>query len=142
MATKYAARSTVWQRATTSGFSTVATINNVKDVTPGIGAERGLFDQSAYGDDWMDFGAGQQEGDEFTLTLAYDPADATHVLLKGDYDTGITMFIVAVLTVATRKWKITCTPKAWRPVHDRTGNLEVQLVLKIVNPGVVEAASP
>jgi hypothetical protein len=142
MAVKYAARSTVWGRATTSAFTTVATIPSVKDVSPGAGAARAMFDQSAYGDDWMDFGAGQQEGDEMTFTIAYDPADATHVLLKTDYDTGTTMYLQALLTVATRKWKITATPTGWRVFPDRNGNLDLIMTVKIINPGVVEAASP
>jgi hypothetical protein len=140
---KYAGRETVWSRATTSAFSTVATLNNVREVTPGAGSARGLFDQSAYGDDWMDFGGGQQEGDEMTMTLQYDPADATHALLKGDFTTpAANVFIKAFHAGANRRWNITTVPVSWRVNPDRTGSLEVQATFKIVQPGVVEAAGP
>lgn len=140
---KYPGRTTVWSRATASNFTTVATIINVKDVSPGAGATRAQFDQSAYGDDWMDFGVGQQEGDEMTLTMAYDPADAVHILLKSDYDTPVAnTWIQAHHAAAAKKWKITTVPVGWRVFPDRTGNLELQFTVKIVNPGVVEAAYP
>ena len=140
---KYAARSTVWSRATAANFTTVATINNVKEVTPGLGGTRGLFDQSAFGDDWMDFGAGQQEGQEVTLRLAYDPLDATHVLLKGDFNTpAANVWIRASHAASDFRWNCTTVPVGWTIVHDRTGNIEAELVLKIVSPGVVEETIP
>jgi hypothetical protein len=138
---KFAGNQTVWSRATTSAFTTVATIINVKDVSPGAGSVRALFDQSAYGDSWMDFGAGQQEGDEISLTMAYDPADAVHILLKADFDTpAANVWIQALHTPAAKRWKITTVPLTWRLFPDRTGNLELQTSYKIVTPGVVEAA--
>ena len=140
---KFGARDIVWSRATANTFLTVATIPNVKEVTPGIGSTRGEFDQSAYGDEWMDFGAGQREGDEFTLKLAYDPTNAVHVLLKSDYDTpAANVWIRASSASSDWRWNITAVPRAWRPVFDRNGNQEVDVVLRIVQPGVVEETIP
>lgn len=140
---KYAGNLTVWSRATLADFVSVATIINVKDVSPGAGSNRALFDQSAYGDSWMDFGAGQQEGDELTFTMAYDPANAVHILLKSDFDTpAANVWIQAFHAGPNKKWKITTVPLTWRVFPDRTGNLELQTAYKIVTPGVVEAAGP
>jgi hypothetical protein len=140
---KYAARNTVWGRATASNFTTVATINNVKEVTPGVGSARGEFDQSTFGDEWMDFGVGQKEGDEFTMRLAYDPIDATHVLLLADYNTpAANTWIRASNATADWRWNITTVLKGWRPVHDRTGNIEAELTFRIVSPGVAEETIP
>jgi hypothetical protein len=140
---KYAGRGTVWQRCTAADFVTAATIPNVREVTPGAGSTRSLFDQSSYGDDWMDFGVGQQEGDEMTLTAQYDPANAVHISLKSDFTTPVAnTWLVAYNAASTKKWKITTVPVAWRVNPDRTGSLEVQMTFKIVQPGVVEATGP
>ena len=37
---------------------------------------RALIDASAYGDDWMDYLTGQQDGVEVSLRLAFDVSDA------------------------------------------------------------------
>jgi hypothetical protein len=140
---KYAGNLTVWSRATLADFVTVATIVNVKDVSPGIGTTRSLFDQSAYGDQDMDFGLGQREGDEVTFTIAYDPANAVHILLKSDYDTpAANTWLQAFHAGPNKKWKVTTVPVGWRVFPDRVGNLELQATYKIVTPGVVEAAGP
>lgn len=140
---KYVARDTVFSRATSAAFTTIATIANVKSITPGLGSERGLFDQSTFGDEWMDWGSGQKDGDEFTLKCAYDPLNAVHVLLKSDYDTGVAnTWIRAAGVLADWGFNATTVIKGWRPIHDRQGNLEVDIIFKIVNPGVAELAIP
>jgi len=133
----------VFSRATAANFTTVATIPSVKEVTPGLGSTRDEFDQSVFGDDWKDFGIGQQEGDEFTLRLAYDPADATHILLKGDYTTpAANVWIRASHTASDTRWNVTTVPRGWRVVHDRAGNVEVEATYRVVTPGVVEENIP
>jgi len=135
---KYTGFLTGWGRATTSGFGTVATINNVTSVTPGFGSERTLYDQSAYGDNWMDWAVLQQDGVEFTSTLLWDPADAVHLLLKGDYETpNPNTWIRAAHTASGKNYNITtvCRALTWNPARD--GGFEAAFVFKIVNPGVV-----
>lgn len=139
---KYRGTDCVWKRATASDFVTLATIPNLREVTPGLGGQLGQFDQSAYGDAWMDFGAGQKEGDEVTFTLQYDPANTAHQNLKTDADAGATMWIQTEHTPATRKWRTTMTGLGARVNPDRTGSLELQITGKIVSPGVVESALP
>ncbi len=139
---KYRGTDTVWKRATDSGFGTQATVPNVREVTPGLGGVLAQFDQSAYGDAWMDFGAGQKEGDEVTMTLQYDPANTAHTNLKTDCDAGSTMFIQAEHAPSNRKFRITGTGIGARVVPDRTGSLGLEIHYKIVSPGVVESALP
>lgn len=135
---KYTGYTTVWSRATTSGFGTVATINNVREVTPGFGSERTLFDQSAYGDQWMDWAVLQQDGVEFTMTMQWDPADAVHLLLKGDYETpNPNTWIKATHAASAKAYNITtvCRALTFNPARD--GSVEAIFGFKIVNPGVV-----
>jgi hypothetical protein len=139
---KYRGTDTVWKRATASDFVTLATIPNVREVTPGLGGALATFDQSAYGDVWMDFGAGQKEGDDVTMTMQYDPANTAHQNLKTDCDAGATMWIQAEHTPSNRKFRTTATGTGARVVPDRTGSLAVEIHFKIVSPGVVESALP
>lgn len=142
MAVKYAARTATFERATTSAFTTVATIASVKNADP-FGGERGLFDQSSFGDEWMDWGIGQLDGLEWTMTLAYDPADATHQLLRGDFQTpSANAFIRANHVGMDFRYKITNVPKNISWNFDRQGNVELVLTFKIVTPGVVEETIP
>ena len=140
---KYTGYTTVWSRATTSGFGTVATINNVSAVTPGFGSERTLYDQSAYGDQWMDWAVLQQDGVEFTMTLQWDPADAVHLLLKSDYETPAPFtWIRASHTTQDFRYNITtvCRQLQWNPARD--GSFEATFGFKVVNPGVVMETIP
>jgi hypothetical protein len=111
---KYRGTDTTWERATAADFLTLATIPNLREVTPGLGGALAQFDQSSYGDVWMDFGAGQKEGDE--VTLNHVPSDF--------------------------RWKITGTGLGTRIVPDRTGSLAIEIRFKIVNPGVVQESIP
>lgn len=143
MAVKYAARTLVISRATASNFTTVATVANVNEITPGFGATRGEFDQSAFGDEWMDFGIGQMEGDEFTLRIIYDPADATHVLLRGDFHTpSANTWLRFSHATMDYRWNVTTVPRGWRMIPDRTGNMAVEATYRVVSPGVVEETIP
>jgi hypothetical protein len=139
---KYRGTDTVWKRATASDFVTLATVPNIREVTPGLGGTNATFDQSAYGDVWMDFGAGQKEGDEVTMTLQYDPANTAHTNLKTDSDNGATMWIQAEHTPSNRKFRTTGTGLGARIIPDRTGSLGLEIHFKIVSPGVVESALP
>jgi hypothetical protein len=139
---KYRGTDVVWKRATDSGFGTLATVPNIREVTPGLGGSLATFDQSAYGDLWMDFGAGQKEGDDVTMTLQYDPANTAHTNLKTDSDNGATMYIQSEHTPSNRKWRTTATGTGVRIIPDRTGSLGLEVHFKIVSPGVVESALP
>ena len=140
---KYTGYTTVWSRATSSSFGTVATIINVREVTPGVGSERTLVDASAYGDQWMDWLVTQQDGVEWTMTLAYDPADAVHVLLKSDYDTpAANTWIRASHALSDFRYNITNVLRGFSINPTRDGLLEAVMTFKVVNPGVVQETIP
>jgi hypothetical protein len=139
---KYRGTDTVWARATTSAFTTVATIPNLREVSPGLGGTLAQFDQSAYGDVWMDFGAGQKEGDEVQFTMAYDPADVVHTNLRTDADAGSTMWIRASHALSDFRWNCTFTGIGSRVAPLRDGSLELHIMAKIVSPGVVQETIP
>lgn len=139
---KYRGTDTTWERATDSGFGTVATISNMREPSAPLGGRLAQFDQSSYGDTWMDFGAGQKEGNEVTFTLQYDPASTVHQNLRTDADAGNTMYIRANHIPADKRWKVTLTGLGADINPDRTGSLLLLITGKIVNPGVVEEAIP
>jgi hypothetical protein len=135
---KYTGYTTVWSRATSVTFGTIATINNVNSVTPGFGSERVLYDQSAYGDQWMDWAVLQQDGVEFTMTLQWDPADAVHLLLKSDYETPVAnTWIKANHAISAKAYNITTVCRAFSINPTRDGSLEATFGFKVVNPGFV-----
>ena len=141
--TKYRGTDTVFKRATSAAFATPVTIPQINAISPGFGAVRAGFDQSAYGEDWTDEGSGQRDGQEFTLTLQYDPANAIHILLKGDFDTPNPLtWIVAEHVPSATQYKITTNMRGlvWNP--DRTGSFLAEMTFKVVNPGVVQATLP
>jgi hypothetical protein len=139
---KYRGTDMVWKRATASDFVTLATVPNIREVTPGLGGTLGTFDQSSFGDAWLDFGAAQKEGDDVTMTVQYDPANTAHTNLIANSDAGATMWIQAEHTPSNRKWRTTATGTGARLVPDRTGSLGYEIHFKIVSPGVVESALP
>jgi len=132
----------VWKRATDATFTTLATIPNMREISAPLGGTLGEFDQSAYGDTWLDFGAAQKEGNQVTFIMQYDPANTAHQNLKTDCDAGATMYIQTEHTPATRKWRTTLTGNGADVNPDRTGSLELHIKGRIVNPGVVESALP
>ncbi len=128
----------MWKRATTSGFGTVATIIQVREVTPGFGSERALFDASAYGDAWNDYLSLQQDGADLSLTVLWDPADAVHLLLKSDQETPANnTWLQAAHAAQGKVYNITTIPHglSWNPARD--GGVEATFMFKIANPGVV-----
>lgn len=139
---KYRGTDAVWKRATDGTFGTLATIPQVREISSPLGGALAQFDQSAYGDTWMDFGAGQKEGNEVTMTLQYDPANTAHTNLGTDADAGSTMYIQVEHTPSNRKFRVTGTGLGKQVNPDRTGSLELLITFKIVNPGVVESALP
>ncbi len=139
---KYNGRETVWKRATDATFTTLATLPNLREISAPLGGTRGEFDQSSYGDQWMDFGAAQIEGNEITYIFQHDPANTALQNLKTDCDNGASIYIQAEHTSATRKWRTTHTGKGSLVNPDRTGSLELHIQTRIVNPGTVESALP
>lgn len=139
---KYRGTDTTWEKATSSAFTTVATIVNMRELTAGLGGRNGQFDQSSYGDTWMDFGAAQKEGNEVTFIMQYDPANVTHQALRTDADAGSTLYIRANHVPADMRYKITLTGLGADIVPARDGSLELHIAGKIVSPGVVEEAIP
>jgi hypothetical protein len=136
--TKYRGFEMVWGRATTSGFGTVATITQVREVTPGFGSERALFDASAYGDQWNDYLSLQQDGVDISMTVLWDPADAVHLLLKSDQETPANnTWVKATHTPSGKAYNITTVPHGLSWAAARDGGVEATFMLKIVNPGVV-----
>lgn len=141
--TKYRGFEMVWSRATSSAFSSVATITQVREVTPGFGSERALFDASAYGDPWNDYLSLQQDGADISLTVLWDPVDAVHLLLKSDQETPANnTWIRASHTTSDYRYNITTVPHglSWNPARD--GGIEATFMLKIVTPGVVMETIP
>src|SRR5262252_10120475 len=65
------------------------------------GSSRNLIDASAYGDDWMDYVVGQQDGTEVTVRVAFDPGNAQHTALYSDYLAGVQKNFQITNTAAT-----------------------------------------
>ena len=139
---KFRGTDTTFERATDATFTTLATIPNLREISAPLGGRLAQFDQSSYGDVWMDFGAGQKEGNEVTWTMQYDPANTVHTNLRTDADAGSTMYIRANHVPSDKRWKVTMTGLGADIVPDRTGSLLLQVTGKIVSPGVVEESIP
>lgn len=115
-------------------------IGQVMSGLDGIGSSRDLFDQSAYGDDWKDWGVGQQDGSEVNVVIAYDPIDTEHLALIAAYEAGTPTnfsvdhdeaawagYFTAMVTSLTRGGEI-------------GGVFQMAATLKIVEPGVAEGS--
>lgn len=131
--TKYGARDAVLKRNTTG--TTYVTIGQVLEMGD-IGAERGLNDASVYGESFMDYVLGQQDGTEFAMRVAFDPADAQQTALGTDYDTSVPKKFHLEVPPATTGIEFTAlvTSKIYRA--PREGVYEAEFNMKIVNPGV------
>lgn len=134
--TKYVGRSLDIKRNTTG--ATYVSIGQVLEAGL-VGSSRDQVDMSAFGDSWKDYGAGMQEGAEVTLRIAYDPANAQHTGLKADYDGGTSRSFQYTNTAmpvgnSTATFPALVTEWLWGGTLD--GAHEVQVTLKIVNPGV------
>jgi hypothetical protein len=134
--TKYAGRTITYARNTTG--STYVNIGQILELSK-LGSSRDTIDASAYGDTWKDFLVGLQEGDEVTLRIAIDPADTQHVALKGDYDAGLSkkFHLINTAISPTRTLEVTAIPTEYHEGGDLDGVYEVEMIWKIVSPGVV-----
>lgn len=104
-----------------------------------IGSTRGLIDVSAYGDEWSDFLGGRQEGTEFTIRVALDPADTTLDDIKDNYDTGgnAKKYHVEHPDIAGRGLEFTAIQTGYLERASQDTAWEVEITYKIVEPGVV-----
>lgn len=106
-----------------------------------VGSSRGLIDGSAYGDDWMDYVTGQQDGDEVPITLAYDPADEDHMDLVEIYDGGEQETFHLIHEDAGFHVSFPALVTACSRGGARDGLLVLNATLKILNPGVEDVSS-
>lgn len=125
---KYSGRGIVFQRER-------STLAQVLDVGK-VGFSRDLIDGSAYGDDWKDWLVGQKDGDEVAVRIAIDPALPEQETLRGDADS-----VDAVdyqLYHAESGWwvNVPAIITAFSEGASLGEVLEINLTLKIVNPGV------
>lgn len=131
MATKYGARSTVWDFEGNP-------IDQVRSFAP-FGSTRALIDASVYGEDWTSTVLGLQDGDEVAIVCAFDPTSTTQQAIITAYDTApdTPVTFTATHTDAGMAYDINCiiTAVAWDAPLD--GLLALNVTIKIVNPGVV-----
>ena len=115
-------------------------IGQVMSGLDGIGSSRDLFDQSAYGDDWKDWGVGQQDGSEVNVVLAYDPVDTEHLALLTAYDAGTPTAFTIAHTDAAWTANFTAMVTSLTRGGEIGGVFQMATTLKIVEPGVVEGS--
>jgi len=122
----------------TSG--TVAKMNVVAQVTDlgPAGSSRGLIDASCYGDAFMDWVTGQQDGSEIDLVLALDQALASHVALKAAYIAGVPVTFGMTLLAAAFDIAMPCLITKYERGGARDGILAANATLKVLNPGVTD----
>ena len=139
--TKYQGYKAVLSYNTTG--STYVDIGQVMEIGD-IGSTRGLIDVSAYGDEWSDFLGGRQEGTEFTVRLAFDPADTSHDFLKTNYDDGglVKTYHMEHPDMATRGLEFTAIQTGYLERSPQDGAWEVEITYKVVEPGVSEYVIP
>lgn len=132
--TKYRGYRAILRRNTTG--STYATVGQVLEIGD-VGSTRALIDVSAHGDEWMDFLGGRQDGTEFSVRVAFDPADAQHVAMKTDYDNGTTkLYHLEHPDIVGRGLEFTATLNGYLERAPQGGGYEAAVNFKIVNPGV------
>lgn len=118
----------------------VAKFNTIGQVTAlgNAGSSRDLIDASAYGDSYKDYVVGQQDGAEVEIELALDPADASHVALKGAYDAGTKTYFGMRHAAAAFDVAFPALVTAFERGAERDGLLAASATLKILNPGVTD----
>jgi len=123
----------------TGTFFKALTVGQTNAIGP-AGSARDLIDASAYGDAFKDYVVGQQDGAEVELTVTYDPANASHVLLKTLYDAGLPCDFLMTHALATT-FKVTFPALLTKLERggERDGLLAANLTAKILNPGVTDA---
>jgi hypothetical protein len=102
------------------------------------GSTRGLIDASAYGDAWMDFVVGQQEGNEMNCVVALDNVSAGHVAMKTAYDAGVSKTFGMTHVAAGLDIAFPAMITKWERGGDRDSYLTGAGSLKILNPGVTD----
>lgn len=105
------------------------------------GSSRDLIDASAYGQDWKDYVVGQQDGNEVEVTVALDEADAGHTALKAAYAAGTSTDFEMEHAPAGFHVGFPALLTALSRGGDRDGLLEMNVTLKILNPGVEDITS-
>jgi len=134
--TKYRGADITFARNTTG--STYVNITQVLELSP-PGFSRDTIDATAYGNTWADYLAGLNDGDELTIKVAFDPADAQHIALKADVDAGLVkkFHLVNTAITPTRTLEISAIPINWNEGGEKDGVYAMETTWKIVNPGVV-----
>jgi len=102
------------------------------------GSSRNLIDASAYGDDWMDYVVGQQDGSEVDVEIAYDPADTEHTAIIAAYDAGTSTNFEMQLAAADFHIGFPALVTKCERGAPRDGLLTLAATLKILNPGVTD----
>lgn len=131
---KYAGYKVQLKRNTTG--TTYALVGQVLDIDE-IGSDRAQIEVTGHGDSWADFLAGVQEGKEYTVRVALDPADSQHTAMQQDYDNN----------TGTRKYhlehpdhtqgvEITTVAIGVGRAFPMDGAYEASYSFKIVNPGL------
>jgi len=142
MATKYRGyRAALARNTTGSTYVTVASVLEMGEP----GSTREMIDVTGHGDEWKDFLSGAQEGTEFQMRLAYDPADAQHIAVKTDYDAGTVKKYHLThpdITGANTGLEISMVPVGWQAGAPMDGAYTATANFKIVNPGVVLITTP
>ena len=107
-----------------------------------FGSSRDLIDASAYGDDWKDYVLGQQDGNEVAGVIAYDPEDSAHQSVIDVYDDtpDATVTFTAIHVPTGASWDITCRITSLERGGALGELLQLNVGLKIVDPGVVQAS--
>jgi hypothetical protein len=133
---KYAAKTITFSRNTTG--STYVNISQILELGP-PGFSRDTIDATAYGDTWNDYLTGLNDGEEFSLKVAFDPSDAQHLALKGDVDAGLVkkFHLVNTAITPTRTLEISAIPVSWNEGGEMDGVYAMETTWKIVQPGVV-----
>jgi hypothetical protein len=122
--------------------STYATVGQIMSLSA-IGSARALIDVSAHGDSWSDFVPGRSEGNEVTLTVAFDPNDAQHVAIKADYDATVPAarnYQMQHPGFSTRALYFPAFVTEYEEEATDDGAYEMHCTLKIVSPGMTVAA--
>jgi hypothetical protein len=134
--TKYKGKDIVFERNTTG--STYVEVTQVLELDP-PGFSRDLIDATTYGNTWMDYLVGLNDGDDLGITVAFDPADAQHVALKADVDAGLVKkFHLRNTAISpSRTLEISAVPVNWNEGGAKDGVYSSAMTWKIVNPGVV-----
>mgnify|MGYP001551660581 CR=1 FL=1 len=105
------------------------------------GSSRNLIDASAYGDDWMDYVVGQQDGSEVDLELAYDPTNTQHIALIDAYDGGESTHFEMKHEAAGFHIGFPALVTKCERGAERDGLLTLDATLKILSPGVEDIDS-